>query len=147
MTRPKRGARTSSLDKEKCKMVAKRKRKETGGQHVGQRIAALRSDIGAIQDDMKGLAAGVGEVALEQADGAKSYVNGAVSDAQSYAQARLNKALKDAEKMVDRLSDEVEGWTNENVEGARETIRNQPLAACVMAMGAGALIGALLLRR
>ena len=128
-------------------MVARRKPRENGAQHVGQRIAALRGDIDAIQDDMKGLATSVGEVAVEQADGARTYVNGAVADAQSFAQAKLNKALKDTEKMVDRLSDEVEGWANENVEGARETIRNQPLAACVLAMGAGALIGALLLRR
>jgi ElaB/YqjD/DUF883 family membrane-anchored ribosome-binding protein len=116
-------------------------------QHVEERIAALRDDIDAIQDDMKGLAVGVGEIAIEQADGAKSYVNGAVAEAQSFAQARLNKALKDAEQMVDRLSDEVEDWATENVEGARETIRNQPLAACVLSMSAGALIGALLLRR
>ncbi len=139
-------------------MAAKRKRNATGAQHVEERIAALRDDIDAIQDDMKGLATGVGEVAFEQADGAKSYVNGAVADAQSYAEdsvakaqqyahARLNKALKDAEDMVDRLSDEVEGWASENVDNARETIRNQPLAACVLSMSAGALIGALLLRR
>jgi len=139
-------------------MAAKRKRKETGSQHVEQRIAALRDDIDAIQDDMKGLANGVGEVAFEQADGAKAFLDGALGDAQSYAegriteaqkyaQVRINKALKDAEDMVDRLSDEVEGWATENVDNARETIRAQPLAACVLSMSAGALIGALLLRR
>jgi ElaB/YqjD/DUF883 family membrane-anchored ribosome-binding protein len=138
--------------------MAGRKSSAKGAQHVEQRIAALRDDIDAIQGDMKGLAVGVGEVAGEQADGAHAYMNGALSDAQSYAvdrvteaqkyaQARLNKALKDAEDMVDRLSDEVEEWTTENVQTARETIRNQPLAACVLSMSAGALIGALLLRR
>lgn len=135
-----------------------RKRNLKGVPHVEQRIAALRDDIDAIQDDMKGLATASGEVAVEGADGAKSYVNGAIDDAQVYAQDRLteaqkfaqvriNKALKDAQSMVDRLSEEAEGWATENVDTARETIRNQPLAACVLSMSAGALIGALLLRR
>ena len=124
-------------------------------QHVEERLAALRDDIDTIQGDMKGLAEGIGEVALERADGAKSYVNGALSGAQSYAEAASpcpemrrppQQGLKDAEDMVDRLSDEVEGWATENVEHARETIRNQPLAA-LRAVDAGALIGALLLRR
>ena len=138
--------------------MAKRKRKETGADHVEQRLAALRDDIDAIQDDMKGLAVASGEVAMEQADGAKAYVSDTLDGAQSYAQervaeaqkfaqARINKALEDAEAMVDRLSEEVEGWATENVDTARETIRNQPLAACVLSMSAGALIGALLLRR
>jgi ElaB/YqjD/DUF883 family membrane-anchored ribosome-binding protein len=127
-------------------MAARRKRK-TGSDHIEERIEALRDDIEAIKADTKGLADGVGEYAGEQADGAQAYVNGAVSDAQRYAQMRLNKALKDAEDMVDRLSGEVEGWAQDNVDTARETIRNQPLAACVLSMSAGALIGALLLRR
>ncbi len=138
--------------------TAMAKRKTKGVQHVEERIAALKDDIDAIQDDMKGLANGVGEVALEQGDEAKAYVDDAMSDARSYAgqqvsaaqryaQDRLNKALKDAEDMVDRLSDEVEEWATDNVDTARETIRNQPLAACVLSMSAGALIGALLLRR
>jgi ElaB/YqjD/DUF883 family membrane-anchored ribosome-binding protein len=135
-----------------------RKRKATGMQHAEERIAALRDDIDAIQDDMKGLAIAGGEVASEQADGAKTYVDGAMSDAQSYAQSRvaeaqkyaqdrINRALADAEEMVDRLSGEVEDWASENVDTARDTIRSQPLAACVLSMSAGALIGALLLRR
>jgi ElaB/YqjD/DUF883 family membrane-anchored ribosome-binding protein len=49
--------------------------------------------------------------------------------------------------VVDRLSEEVEEWASENADSARETIRNQPLAACVLSISAGALIGALLLRR
>ncbi len=133
-----------------------------GADHVEQRIAALRQDIGAIKGDMQGLVAGAGEAVVDQANGAagrfQGVVNGALSDAQAYAsdasaraqravQARLNKALTDAEQMVDKLSDEVEEWAAENVEGARRTIRNQPLAACVLSMSAGALIGALLMRR
>lgn len=139
-------------------MAMTRKRKTKGTQHVEERIAALKDDIDAIQDDMKGLAGGVGEVALEQRDDAKAYIDDTISGtrsyaqdqvqaAQRYAQDRLNKALKDAEDMVDRLSDEVEEWASDNVDNARETIRNQPLAACVLSMSAGALIGALLLRR
>jgi ElaB/YqjD/DUF883 family membrane-anchored ribosome-binding protein len=134
------------------------KRNGKGAQHVEERMTALRDDIDAIQDDMKGLAGDVGEAAMDQADGAKSYMNDGVdgarsyaearvTEAQKYAQARISKVLQDAEDVVDRLSGEVEEWATENVDTARETIRNQPLAACVLSMSAGALIGALLLRR
>ncbi|HEX2594492.1 MAG TPA: hypothetical protein VHL34_23520 [Rhizomicrobium sp.] len=135
-----------------------RRKTSKGSQHVEKRIAALRDDIDSIQEDMKGLADGVGDVAGEQVNGARSYVDGVIADTQSYAQdrvssaqkyaqARLNKVLSDAQDMVDRLSDETEVWASDNAETARETIRNQPLAACVLALSAGALIGALLLRR
>jgi ElaB/YqjD/DUF883 family membrane-anchored ribosome-binding protein len=135
-----------------------RKGKAKGAQHVGERIAALKDDIDAIQDDMKGLAGSAVEVAQENSERARSFAAGILSGARSragdgataarrYTQKRLSKALQDAEDVVDRLSDEVEGWAGENADSARETIRNQPLAACVLSMSAGALIGALLLRR
>jgi ElaB/YqjD/DUF883 family membrane-anchored ribosome-binding protein len=135
-----------------------RKRKTKGTQHVDERIAALKGDIDAIQSDMKGLAGSAREVATERADGARSFAQGLFRGAQSrasggvttatrYTQQRLNKALQEAENVVDRLSEEVEEWASENADSARETIRNQPLAACVLSISAGALIGALLLRR
>jgi ElaB/YqjD/DUF883 family membrane-anchored ribosome-binding protein len=139
-------------------MAMTRSRKTRGAQHVDQRIAALKDDIDSIQSDMKGLAGSAGKVAQENIEGARAFAEGLVSGARSrasdgvtaakrYTQKRLNKTLQEAEDVVDRLSDEVEGWASENADSARETIRNQPLAACVLSMSAGALIGALLLRR
>jgi ElaB/YqjD/DUF883 family membrane-anchored ribosome-binding protein len=134
------------------------KRKTKGAQHVDQRIAALKDDIDAIHSDMKGLARSAGEVAQERGDSAKSLSESLVSAARlrasdgvtaarRYTETRLNRALQEAEEVVDRLSGEVEGWASEHAGSARETIRNQPLAACVLSMSAGAIIGALLLRR
>jgi hypothetical protein len=40
----------------------------------------------------------------------------------------------------------LEAWGSENLAGVREAVRNQPLKACALSIGAGALIGALLLR-
>lgn len=139
-------------------MALTRSRKTKGAQHVGERIAALKDDIDAIQGDMKGLAGGAGEIAQESSERARSFAESLLSGARSragdgataarrYTQKRLNKALQEAEDVVDRLSEEVEEWAGENADSARETIRNQPLAACVLSMSAGALIGALLLRR
>jgi ElaB/YqjD/DUF883 family membrane-anchored ribosome-binding protein len=135
-----------------------RNRKSKGAQHVGERIAALKNDIDAIQGDMKGLAGSAGEVVQENGERARSFAEGLLSAARSragdgaiaagrYSQKRLNKALQEAEDVVDRLSEEVGEWASGNADSARETIRNQPLAACVLSMSAGALIGALLLRR
>jgi ElaB/YqjD/DUF883 family membrane-anchored ribosome-binding protein len=139
-------------------MPMTRKRKTKGAQHVDERIAALKDDIDEIQSDMNGLARGAGEVAQERSDSAKSLAGNLVSGARSrasdsvsaakrYTEKRLNRALQEAEDVVDRLSGEVEEWASENADTARATIRNQPLAACVLSMSAGALIGALLLRR
>jgi len=128
-------------------MTARQKKKSNGADHVEQRITALRDDLNAIQDDVKGLAAGAAELAAERVDDVRSSLNESAANVQSLARARLNKALKDTQGVVDRLSDEVEDWAAGNVEGARKQIRTQPLKACLISLGAGALIGALLLRR
>jgi len=41
----------------------------------------------------------------------------------------------------------VETWTNDNLDSARESVWAQPLAAIALSMGAGALLGAIFLRR
>lgn len=89
------------------------------------RISALRDDLEALQSDMKGLANGVGDAASD----------------------RLNEMLAATEDMADQLTTQVETWTNENADSLRETVREQPLMAIGMAMCAGALLGAILLRR
>ena len=50
--------------------------------------------------------------------------------------------MESASEAVER----VEEWGNENLEPVREAVRTQPLAACMLSMSAGAIIGALLLR-
>ena len=102
-------------------MALRRKRKSPGnGRDVQARLIALRADIDALQEDMRGLVTEVGGAASEQVQG----------------------ALSSAQDAVERIED----WGTENIGGMREAVRTQPLAACVLSMSAGALIGALLLR-
>jgi ElaB/YqjD/DUF883 family membrane-anchored ribosome-binding protein len=89
------------------------------------KLDALKADLESLQTHVRGLAGDIGEVATE----------------------RMNSALSDAMKSVHELTGRVEGWSNDNLSSLRESVRNQPLSACVIAMGAGALLGAILLRR
>ena len=89
------------------------------------RLDALRDDLEALQSDMKGLAGGVGDAAT----------------------ARLNEMLRNTEDMADQITSQVEDWTNDNAEQLRAQVREQPLVACAIAMGIGALLGVILLRR
>ena len=102
-----------------------RKRKN-GNSHsdVQARLGALRADLDCLQQDMRALVSDVGEAASEQVHGA------------------VNGAMESASEAVER----VEEWGNENLEPVREAVRTQPLAACMLSMSAGAIIGALLLR-
>ena len=52
-----------------------------------------------------------------------------------------------ARKRASDLFENGEAWTDENLSGVREAIRDQPLAAGLILLGAGAVLGALLLRR
>jgi ElaB/YqjD/DUF883 family membrane-anchored ribosome-binding protein len=106
--------------------MAMRKRNGNGSEHDFQaRLQALREDLEALQGDMKGLAGDVGDVAAE----------------------RMNSALSDAMTSVQELTDRVEDWSNDNLESVRESVRAQPLAAIALSMGAGALLGAIFLKR
>ena len=90
-----------------------------------EKLDALKADLESLQSHVRGLAGDIGEVATE----------------------RMNSALADAMKSVHELTGRVEGWGNDNLSSLRDSVRNQPLAALAISMGAGALIGALLLRR
>jgi len=81
------------------------------------RIDAVRADLDALQKDMRGLVSEVGVVATRE-------VRGAMDGA------------------VERL----ETLSTESLAGVRDAVRNQPLKACAISLGAGALIGALLMR-
>ncbi len=102
------------------------RRKRSGNGHdLEARLHALRDDLGALQADLRGL--------LSDAGGA---ANGHMQDA-------VRNALRSAEDAAERI----EEWGSDNLESVREMVRSQPLATVALSMSAGALIGALLLRR
>jgi ElaB/YqjD/DUF883 family membrane-anchored ribosome-binding protein len=102
-----------------------RKRKNgRNGTAVQARLSSLRDDLDALQQDVRGLMSDVGDVATDQVHTA------------------VNGAIDTASDTVDRVSE----WGNDNLDGVRQAVRTQPLAACVLSMSAGAIIGALLLR-
>ena len=51
-----------------------------------------------------------------------------------------------ASEQVQGAMDLVTEWGSENLTTVRSVVKTQPLAACMLSMSAGALIGALLLR-
>ena len=107
-------------------MAARRKRSAANGSDDMQsKLDALKADLEALQLDMRGLAGEVSGVASE----------------------RMNEALSSAMEAVQDMAERVEGWGEDNLESVREQVRNQPLASVVLSMGAGAILGALLLRR
>ena len=111
-------------------------RKTNGSKNIDSRLGALRSELDSLQADMKGLA---GEVA----DVADGRVHLAIRNAENVAE----RAYRLAEEAAAHAVDDVETWTNDNLESVRGSVRAQPLSAIVLSMGAGALLGALFLRR
>jgi ElaB/YqjD/DUF883 family membrane-anchored ribosome-binding protein len=101
------------------------RRRKGNGHDLQGRLDALRDDLGTLQKDLRGLLSDAGGVANDQVH---KTVNGALS------------SLED-------VTDRIEDWGTENIEGVRDAVRAQPLAAIALSMSAGALIGALFLRR
>lgn len=97
-------------------MRSTKQRKRRVSSHVKRRVRAMRADLHAWQRDMRGAMNNVGEATRE--------IRGTVGEA------------------MDRL----EAWGDQNLPGVRDAVRSQPFKACVLSLGAGALIGALLLR-
>jgi len=104
--------------------TTRRRKNGQNGSEVQGRLSTLRADLDTLQQDMRALVSDVGEVASEQVHGA------------------VNGAIETASEAVDRVGE----WGNENLDGVREAVRTQPLAACMISMSAGAILGALLLR-
>jgi ElaB/YqjD/DUF883 family membrane-anchored ribosome-binding protein len=111
-------------------------RKKNGAKNIDTRLGALRSELNSLQADMKGLAGDVGETA----DGR---VHLAIRNAENVAE----RAFRLAEEAAAQVAGDVETWTNDNLDSARESVRAQPLAAIALSMGAGALLGAIFTRR
>jgi hypothetical protein len=57
------------------------------------------------------------------------------------------RAYRLAEDTATHLADDVETWTNDNLDSARDSIRTRPLASLALSMGIGALFAAIFLRR
>jgi len=102
--------------------MLRRRRKNSNGSEVQARLNAVRSDLDTLQKDVRGLMSEVGGVASRE-----------VQDA-------MGGAIHSAHEAVERI------WSSENGNSVREVLRNQPVAACVISLGAGAIIGALLAR-
>ena len=115
-------------------MAGRPKKNDT--KNIDKRLGALRSELDALQGDMKGLAGDVADVA-----------DGRVHVAMRNAENVAERAYRLAEEAVEQAADDVETWTNGNLDSAREAIRAQPLAAIGLSMGAGALLGAIFMRR
>jgi ElaB/YqjD/DUF883 family membrane-anchored ribosome-binding protein len=96
----------------------------------------LVSDLEALRADVRSLAQGVGSEAGER-----------ISEALKSAEDRLASLVSAAEDVAADAVDQAEAWANENVDSLRESVREQPIAACLIALGAGALLGAILFRR
>lgn len=103
---------------------------------IDTRLNALRADLDSMQEHAKGVVGEVGNVAN---DGAQAAIEAARSVAE--------RAYKLAEETATSVTDDVEEWASDNLDAARESVREQPLAAMALAMGVGAFIGAIFLRR
>jgi ElaB/YqjD/DUF883 family membrane-anchored ribosome-binding protein len=84
---------------------------------VSAKFDQLQADMDTLRKDAKQLASGLGEVADSAVNAAGEAYNGAGK------------------------------WTNGNIGSVRESVRDQPLTAVLVSLGAGALLGALFLRR
>jgi hypothetical protein len=93
------------------------RRKKKATQRIAAQLDALQSDLTSLRRDAKEFANGIGKV---------------------------------AESAVDAVEDTYDGvgkWTNGNLGSMRDSVRSQPLTACLVFLGAGAVIGALFLRK
>src|SRR5215472_16289127 len=104
-------------------MAAKRKR-SNGPAHIEQKLTALQSDLAQLQADLRDLADVGGKIAGK----------------------RMTVMLGQAEDAADRAADQIGTWTNENLIAVRDRVREQPLSSVLLSIGAGAIVGAFLLR-
>jgi ElaB/YqjD/DUF883 family membrane-anchored ribosome-binding protein len=106
-------------------VAAAARKKRNGATPMDRRVETLREDIVALQENMRTL----------------------VSDAGDAANGGINDAVRATENAAQQVLEDVEDWASGNVDTVRERIREQPLKACLISLGAGMLLGAWLLRR
>jgi len=81
-----------------------------------------------------------------QLDALQSELNDLQKDARQLA-GHVSKAAENAIDAAGAAYNDMEKWTTSNVRSVRGTVRNQPLTAVFVSLGAGAVLGALFLRR
>ena len=116
-------------------VVAKRKSK-TSRKPLDRKLSALRADLDALQDDVKSVLGDVGNVATNAAQAA-------VVSAREIAE----RAYRLADEARETVTDEVEDWSDENLEPIFEQIRSKPMYAVGLSLLAGAIVGAIWSRR
>jgi ElaB/YqjD/DUF883 family membrane-anchored ribosome-binding protein len=110
--------------------------KHAAARRIDTRLSALRSDLDSLQEHTKDVVGDMGNVA---SNGAQA----AVETARNIAE----RAYRLADEAATSMADDVEEWASDNLDAARESVKDQPLAAVAVAMGVGALFGAFFLRR
>lgn len=93
------------------------RRRKRGMEKVEKQLDAIQSELSDLQKDARALAGHVGKAAGGALDAAGEAYNG------------------------------MEKWTTGNIQSMRGTVRDQPLTAVLVSLGAGAVLGALFLRR
>ena len=106
--------------------IAPWRRRRGGADQLEKKLSSLQSDLARLQEDLRGLASAGGSIAGET-----------MSDAFDSAQAGARAA-------AGKVAEQLESWTNGNLEPVRYQVRSQPLASVLLSVGAGALVGALL---
>ena len=101
------------------------RQRRANGNGVEARLEVLKADLETLQEDMRSLLVDVKGIAT---DG-------------------VSEAVQTARVAAGEAADRAQEWANENVDSLRSVVRKQPIAACALSMSAGALLGALLLRR
>ena len=67
-------------------------------------------------------------------------------DPSNFTMDGIGEATREARHAVGGAVERFESWGEDNLPGVAEAVRSQPFKACAISLGAGALIGALLLR-
>jgi len=106
--------------------IASWRRRSNGSSQLERKLSALQLDLSRLQRDLRGIAAAGGEIAGER-----------VADA-------VDSAEAGARAIADRAAEQLETWTDGNLNPVRAQVRSQPLASVLLSAGAGALVGALL---
>ena len=106
-------------------MAKMRSNSEIDRKEVVATLSALRVDLEALRKDVEALS--------DTIEASKTL--------------RLKDSIDAALITLHETKAYVEHWGEDQIESLRESIRKQPLASCAKAMGIGALIGCLFLRR
>ncbi len=113
-----------------------------GNTEIDTRLSALRTDLEALQKDLRALAGAAGDVASSEAKDALKKAEAVAKRAYELAEETATQAKKTAFE----TAEDVEEWAAENAETLRATVRGQPLTSLAIAAGIGAFL-AMLLRR